>query len=220
MSFGKYGIFAESLVIAILIVLLGFFLGLFVEIYREKGVAENYKAFEIEALDLKLQNYYYQIMDSSSCAEAINQNFIFADNLYNEGLKIDKYEKSSQITSSIELEKKRYVLLKTELWLNSILLKEKCNNPFDTLVYVYMNDKNDNAKKTEQDVISNILGSIKSGKGDKVVLLPLAGDLGLKSVELQMRIHNVTYFPSIIINEDKVLEGFHTEEEISSYLEA
>jgi len=33
-----------------------------------------------------------------------------------------------------------------------------------------------------------------------------------------MNIYNVTSLPSIIINEKIVLEGFHTEEEIESYL--
>jgi len=49
-----------------------------------------------------------------------------------------------------------------------------------------------------------------------MILLPIAGDLDLNAVELQMRVYNVTSLPSLVINEEIVLEGFHTIEEIKS----
>lgn len=223
----RYGIFLESLVLTVLILGSGFALGFFVEFSRTNKIMDNYKNYEIEALDLKLQNYYYQIMNRESCDAAIQQNFKFADDLYLRGLEIEKYEELDQITNDMALEKKRYVLLKTELWLNSILLKEKCDDPFDTVVYFYSGNPTSNLVVAEQKVISNVLKTVKEDKGDKIILLPIAGDLRkgsenegllLGSVELQMKAYNVTTLPAILINEKILLEGFHTPEEIESYL--
>ena len=214
----KYGVFLESLILTLLILIIGISLGIGIESYRTGKIVDSYRNYEIEALDLKLQNYYYQIMDRSSCEEAIQQNFEFADDLYLTGLELEKFEEASQLSDDLLIEKKRYVLLKTELWLNSILLKEKCDNPFDTVVYLYSGDPSNNAAVAKQKVISNVLKTVKENKGNKIVLLPIAADLNLKSVELQKRIYNIPSIPSIIINEEIILEGFHTVEEIESYL--
>ena len=223
----KYGIFFETFVFTILILIIGFSLGYMVESYRTNQIIDDYKDHEIESLDLKLQNYYYQIMDRSSCEKAIKKNFEFADDLYITGLELEKYEQANQITDDIFREKKRYVLLKTELWLNSILLKEKCDKPFDTIVYFYSGDPTNNIKVAEQKVISNVLKTVKENNGNSVILLPIAGDLKksaddesltLGIVDLQMQIYDINSFPSILINEDIVLEGFHSVEEIERYL--
>jgi len=213
----KYRAFIETLILTLLILLIGFFVGYFVESARTGNVVSAYKEFEVTALDLKLQNYYYQIMDSASCERAIAQNFIFADDIYEKGLKIEKYEQANDLSEELLLEKKKYVLLKTELWLNSILLKKKCEKPFNTVVYVY-SQEGDVLKKAEQDALSGILSKLKEKMGDEIILLPIAGNIGLDIVDLQLGIYGVTYLPSIIINEEQVLEGFHSVDEIEAYL--
>jgi len=214
----KHRVFVESLIITLLILFLGFLFGTFIESSRTSKVIENYKYFEIDALDLRLQNYYYQIMDKASCEEAIKQNFIFADEIYRQGIIIQRYEDGNKLTGNLLLEKKKYVLLKTELWLNSILLKEKCGNPFHTIVYAYSQSSN-TIKDAEQTAISKTLKGIKEELGDKIVLIPIAGDLGLGAVDMQLRIYNVTYLPSLIIDEEHIIEGFKEKEEIEKYLE-
>lgn len=218
----KNRIFAEVLIIAFSILLIGFSLGFYFEYLRVNDAVDESRTFEIEALDLKLQAYYYQIMDKASCDEALKQNLLYADDLYNMGLVLDKYEEANKISDEILREKRKYVLLKTELWLNSILLKEKCggeNKTFHTIVYIYSNDKKDLVKNGEQGAISNTLKELKEERGNEIILLPIAGDLGLKAVDLQMRIYNITYLPSIVIDEKKVLEGFNSIDDVEKYLD-
>ena len=105
----KNRVFIESLIVTILILLIGFFIGFFIESSRTNRIEEAYKNFEISSLDISLQNYYYQIMDKSSCEKAIEQNFIFADKIYNQGLLIEKYEEVSDLSQNMLLEKKKYV---------------------------------------------------------------------------------------------------------------
>jgi len=212
-------IFVETLLLTLLILVIGFLIGIQVEQYRTNKVISDYKIFEVNALDLKLQNYYYQIMEDSSCDIAIEQNFIFADKIYNQGLVLEKYEEANELSKDILLEKKRYVLLKTELWLNSILLKKRCGNKVQTVVYIYsQNEKGELTKKAEQDAVSDVLRKIKEEKGNEIILIPIAGDLGLDTIEMQLQVYGIDYFPSIIINEENVLEGFHSKENISGYL--
>lgn len=215
----KFRIFIESFLLAGLIFLIGFSLGFYAENYRTSKIIADYRVNEVESLDLKLQNYYYQIMNRESCDSAIEQNFIFADKVYNEGLQIEKFDEVSQISEKIKTEKKKYVLLKTELWLNTLLLREKCNENFTTVVYFYSSDPSDTVKVAKQKMLSNILKEIKEERGNKIILLPIAGDMGLDIVDLQMKIYNINELPSILINEKDVLIGFNNKEEIEKYLE-
>lgn len=224
---GKYAVFLESIAITLIILIVGISIGFLIESHRTQKIVESYKDYEIESLDLRLQNYYYQIMNQESCDAAIEQNFKFAEDLYTKGLELEKYEEANQITDDLFREKKRYVLLKTELWLNSILLKEKCDDPFDTVVYLYSGDPGNNAIVAQQKIISNVLKTVKEDKGNQIILLPIAADLKKTSdddslqlgiVEMQMRVYNITEIPAIIINEKEIIVGFHTVEEIKGYL--
>jgi hypothetical protein len=214
----RFRIFIETAILTLLILLLGFSIGFFVETYRADILLEDYKGFEVEALDLKLQNYYYQVMDQASCEIAIQENFKFADRIYEQGLLIQRFEEESEVTEKILLEKKKYVLLKTELWLNSIVLKEKCENPFHTLVYFYIQSP-DLIEEAEQTAISDTLREIKDEKGKEVILIPLAGDLNLPSVNMLRRIYNVDSLPAIVIDEKEVLRGFSSKEDILVFLD-
>lgn len=214
----RFRVFVESFLVAAIIFIMGFSIGFYTESFRTSKIIGEYKLNEIKALDLKLQNYYYQIMDAGSCEDAIQQNFIFADKIYEEGLKLERFEEANQISETIKIEKARYVLLKTELWLNTILLKEKCNQSFETIVYLYSNDPSNTFIVTQQKMISNVLKDLKENYGNEIVLLPIAGDLDLDIVNLQMKVYNVSNLPSLIINEKIVLEGFQSLEDIEKYL--
>lgn len=214
----KHSVFIESLILTLIVFVVGFSLGYYVENYRADKIIKDYKEYEVEALDLKLQNYYYQIMSRDACDSALAQNFVFADKLYTKGLLLEKYEEANQISDQLTLEKKRYVLLKTELWLNTLLLKEKCRANFTTLVYFYSADPGSSARVAEQKVISNVLKTVKENHGNGVILLPIAGDMKLDAVTLQMNVYNVTRLPSVLINERTILEGFSSVEDIEQFL--
>jgi len=214
----KYRIFIESLILSLLILVLGILIGYFIESYRANNVIADYKNFEVESLDLKLQNYYFQIMENFACDEAMKQNILFADQIYDRGLALEKYEEQGDLMkSSFLTEKKRYVLLKMELWLNTVLLKNKCANVSHTVVYFYTQTP-DMAKKAEQNAVSKTLGEIKEKQGNNIILIPIAGDLGLSSVDMQREIYNITYLPSILIDEKIKIEGFKSIGNIEGYL--
>ena len=98
------------------------------------------------------------------------------------------------------------------------MLKEKCGEIFDTVVYIYANEGGQ-IKEAEQKAISNILKELKEKRGNDIILIPLAGDLDLDIVSLQREIYNISYLPSVILNEKTVLEGYHSLEEIEQHLD-
>src|SRR3989338_8211039 len=106
---GNTFIFFEALLITLVLLSVGFSIGLYFESFRTSKVIQGYKNFEVEALDLKLQNYYFQTLNKGNCMVALEENINFADRLYDEGLIIQKYEDINQITEELLLEKKRYV---------------------------------------------------------------------------------------------------------------
>jgi len=214
----KQKVFLESFLAAAIIFILAFSIGLYVESSRIDKIAKNYKKYEINSFDLKLQNYYFQTMVGSSCDEAVKQNFKFADEIYDVGLQLEQYEEANQITDDLLLEKQRYALLKTELWLNTLLLKNKCGYPFDTVVYFYYGDPKSNKDVSEQKIISNALKDLKEKHGNKLILLPIAGDFNLEVINLQMSSYNVTHLPAILINEKTVLYGFNSVNDIEKNL--
>lgn len=214
----RFRVFAESFFIALAIFLVGFSIGYYLENSRHAKVIDNYENDTIQSLDLELQNYFYELMDESSCEEAIKQNLIFADKLYEEGLELEKYEEVAQVSENYIQEKQKYVLLKTKLWFNAILLKQKCGNYFDTVVYIYSSDPANTQKVAQQKIISNVLKDLKEQRKNRMILIPISGDLDLEVIELQKRIYNIDYLPSLLINEKTVLAGFNSLEEIEKHL--
>lgn len=214
----RYRVFVESFLVACVIFIIGFSLGYFTESLRTERIVKQYSSDVIEGLDLKIQESAYRILNTEQCEAAIKQHFLFADKIYEVGLELEKYEEANQITDRLLLEKKKYVLLKAELWINTLLLREKCGVPKHTVVYFYSSDPSNSIKVAQQKVLSNILKDLKEEKGNNFVLLPLAGDLQLMSIELQMKAFNITELPAILIDEKYVFYGYQKKEDLEKYI--
>ncbi len=215
----KAKVIVEALAVTFVIFLVGIAVGLYAENSRTDKIIDVYEKNEVEALDLKLQNYYFQIMDAAACDEAIEENFIFADDIYEIGLRLERYEEANQLSDKLFLQKQKYSLLKTELWLNSLVLKKRCNDPFDTVVYLYQGDPQSSTVLAQQKVLSNTLKEVKERNGNTIILLPIVGDAGLRSVAMQKRVYNITSLPVILINERNALYGYQSVGKIESFLD-
>jgi hypothetical protein len=200
-----------------LILIIGFSIGYYVESYRINAIQQQFQDFEVSALDLRIQSDYFRIVTPNLCSSALKENLKFADRIYNEGLVLEKYEDLNELRGNLLNEKKKYVLLKTGLWLNSILLKERCDANYHTVVYFYSQNP-DQIKEAEQAAISKTLKDLKEKYGNSIILLPIAADLDLASVNAQLDTYNITYLPSILIDEKTTLTGFKSQQEIEDIL--
>ncbi len=211
-------LFWKALVLTVVVFLLGVLLGFALERNRIGDIEKEFQKIDLQWNDAKLQTLYYQNIEPKFCDSAISENLGFGDKVYKEGLKIEDYDRASFLTSDLELEKKKYALLKVEFWLNSIVLKEKCNADYVNLVYFFANDP-DFSVETEQDTQAEILKDLKEKYGKTLMLIPLPIDLDISMINIMRETYDIKKTPTLLINEKIKLEGLQDIEDVAKLIE-
>ena len=198
-------VFWEALLITIFIFSVGVIIGVSVENWRGKQIGELYLESELNLLDLKIQSEIFGLHDFD-CEKLTQENIEFGDKIYREALLLKDLEESQTITDSLKQQHKKYDLLRTLFWVNSIKIKQKCSEAFHTLVYIYEYDVGTDAE-AKQKVFSKYASELKNEHGDKIILIPIAGNMNLFSTQSLMQKYNIEKLPVIIIDEEnKVYE--------------
>jgi len=176
-------VFWQALLSAVLIFGVGLLIGVAFEDARNKSVEEVLLRSEINVLDSQLSGDF--LGNFGIGCEFSRGNIIgFADEIYFEAQKLEDYDDSSQLTSVLDVLHRKYDLLRVMLWMQSIELKKNCGDDFHTLVYIYQYKTEDLEVKSKQVVFSRLLEGMKEKYGNQIILIPIAGDLDLNSVEL------------------------------------
>jgi len=210
----RYGdLFLKALILTIVVFLLGVFLGYALERNRVNDIEEQFQIIDLNWDDARLQSLYYQNLEPRFCDSAIEENLDFADKAYQEGLKIEEYEQANFLTNDLELEKRKYALLKVEFWLNSIVLRNKCDADYINLVYFFKN-KPDLETEAKQNTQSEILKELKEKYGKKLMLIPLPIDGDISMINIMETTYNISIVPTILINEKRKLEGLQSLDEL------
>ncbi len=211
-----YHSFWEALIITIFIFGLGILIGIFIENNRSDAISEIYLESEINLLDLKIQSQAFDL-SGLDCQKAKESNIEFGDRVYEEAKLLSRYETANQLTDVILEQHKRYDLLRTMFWINSINIKEKCGG-FSTVVYLYNYGPEDIEEKNKQKVFSNFLAELKEKKADQMVLIPIAMNLNLSSINYMAQTHNISE-TSILVDESLVVTELDELGRISEYFE-
>lgn len=210
--------FLHAFIITIIIFGIGLFLGVLLENWRSSRISDLYQQSEINLLDIKLQSEIYSL-GKFDCKNAIEENIAFADKIFEEAKLLERYESASKLTESIKLQHKKYDLLRTDLLLNSIKIKQKCKNGYNEVVYFYQYSDNSIDKKAKQEIFSKVLEELKNEKGHDILLIPIAGNNDITAVKLLLKEYNITQFPTILINGEIKITEIKNAEEMSRYLE-
>jgi len=198
-------VFWEALLVAAVIFILGFLIGSVFEKQRVDEMQNFYTSSEISMVDGLALNFLSNI-DKLDCGSLVNATILSANNIYAEAKTLEKYESSGKIDQSIKLVHRRYDLLRTFLWMNTLKINEKCPSyDFSAIVYLYAYEEKDLTKKAEQSVWSKVLLEVKNIQGDKLILIPLATDLNLGSLNSLTSQFNVTNSPAVILPNGKIL---------------
>jgi len=212
----RFNIFWRAAVLTIVVFSLGVLLGYTLESGRISEIENEYKQLELERLDITLQTLYYNTMPHLTeefCSVAIDENLVFADRIYQEGLKLEKYEEANKLTDELIQSKKRYILFKTQFWINSMNLKDRCDADYVNLIYFYKQEPS-MTLKAEQNVMGAVLGEIKEEYGSELMLIPLITDFDISAINIAIKQYNITEFPAILINEEIKMEGMQSKEKI------
>jgi len=210
--------FLYALVITLIIFNFGIFMGYMLEQSRINKINMWYLEAELELLDQRIQKDAFEIIDLN-CTAMIEENINFADKIFEEALIIQKYEDANKISSEIIFQHKRYDLLRTLFWINSMRIKEKCNSDYHNVVYFYKYNNPSIEQKSKQRFFSNLLFEIKQKKGDKVMLIPIAADNDLPSVNLLKDKYGINELPVILIDEEIKITDMENMEDVLKYLD-
>ena len=212
-------VFWEALLITMVVFILGILLGIAYEGSNLDRINDYYAVSEISLMDILALNDIMQ-MDDISCENLIQSNLDFADRIYEEARLLEKYEEAGKVSDNFKMAHKKYDLMRTFLWANTIKISDKCSN-ISSVVYLYEFETRDLTKKATQNVWGKILYDLKQEFGEKIVLIPIAADSNLASLNTLLRKYNInlTDYPVVIINNEHIVDVLSTIEDLKSYLE-
>lgn len=223
--------FWQALVFTIFIFGIGMVLGVFLENSRSNTIESNILKSEINLFDQQLRskileshlNQRSQIIQDGTilisnqndgvgqfeieCETATQSTFSFADKIYSEVLQLEKYDSNSKFDADLKILHRRYDLLRTVLWLESIDLKKQCNGDFHTVVYFFEYASEEIPIKAKQASISRLLIDLKEKYGSQILLIPIAGNLDLESINLIKQKYGISKLPVLIIDEEKIIKN-------------
>ena len=211
-------VFWQALIVALIMFNLGVFMGYMLEKNRINKIDTLYAESELQFLDIRaLADISY--LKNVNCSFAVKENIKFADKIYEEAKILQRYEDASRISDALILRHKKYDLLRTQVWINSIRLKEMCAVDYKNVVYLYEYSKDISIElKAKQDIFSRKLVEVKEKLGWKMLLLPVAGNNNLSSIDLLKIQYNITELPAILIDEKAKIVMIEEVGQIESYL--
>ncbi|MCK5321591.1 hypothetical protein KAJ38_03360 [Candidatus Pacearchaeota archaeon] len=211
----KKHVFWEALLITIAIFLIGLFLGMLIETTNSSKISNLYLQSEISLTDAMATSRLTEEFDFD-CDSIKQSNINFADRIYQEARLLEQYEESGRLTDNLKLLHKKYDLLRTILWTSNQNSLERCNN-YKLIVYLYEYESENITKKATQNVWSKIILDVKDQNKD-ILLLPIAADQNLTSLDLLINEHNIKQFPALIINNNQVLYTLENTASIEQFL--
>ncbi len=209
--------FWEALLLAGIMFVLGLLLGVSFEARKLDDINQYYAKSEIFLMDIFVFNNINDF-GNLSCEKLIDSNIKFADTIYDEALLLEKYEQSGKISESMKLAHRKYDLLRTFLWTNTVKIKDKCESNFSYIVYLYEYDPDDLVKKATQRVWSEILFQLKQEKGNGVVLIPIAVNSNLTSLDYFIEKYEISDSPALIIDGRETVYKLDSVNQLKDYL--
>lgn len=204
----KKGVFIGAAILTIIIISFGIQIGINLESARAEETRQFLEDAEILFSDSRLQALYYENdnLTAEQCRNALQSNLLFNDIIYEEGVKLDRYENSNKIID-LTSERKRYGLLQMQFWLNAERIRNKCNFDYSTAIYMFKVNSTDETIRFNQRLTSALLLEVKEECGSKLMLSPMPFNMNLISIDAIKINHNITETPAIIINDEEVVFG-------------
>ncbi len=212
----KY-IFLYALILTLVVFNLGIFMGYMMESSRINRINGLYLNAEMELLDQMIQKDSLELLELD-CDSLVEENIKFGDKIYEEALLIERYENANRINNEIIFQHKRFDLLRALFWINSIKIKQKCSPSYHNLIYFYKYDNPSLEQSSRQRFFSNLLKEIKEEKGSDIMLIPIAADNDIPSINLLLKKYDIKDLPTILIDENVKITDVKIRDDIDKYL--
>ncbi len=214
----KAHIFWQAAVVASIIFWIGIFIGIGVEKSRVEKMENFYLDSQIDFFDFELASeitYFYNL----DCSIVNEKSIEFADRIYAEALKLEKYDDSNKIDKEALSLHRKYDLLRTMLWKKIIESKKNCQNFSNTIIYFYKYVNPPLNTKALQNTMSNSLLDLKMKYNKKIILIPIAIDTNIESLNSLREVYGLEdKYPMIFVNEKFQITDLEGMENIEEYL--
>ncbi len=210
-------VFWEALLLTLIVFVLGMLIGTAFEGAKMEEVNQYYIKSEISLMDILALNYLAETQESD-CKVLVESNLALADRVYEEAYLLEKYEASGKISQSLKLAHQKYDVLRTFLWINHMKISDKCKGQIDSVVYLYEFEPEDLVKKATQEVWSKILFDLKQEKGNEIILIPIATNNELASLDALLEKFEISEFPVVIINEKEIISELSSVDDLKKCL--
>jgi hypothetical protein len=211
-------IFLYALILTFFVFNLGIFMGYMLESSRIDRINNLYLETETELLDQMAQKDAIEMLNLD-CDTLVEENIKFGDKIFEEAILIQRYEDANKISNDIIFQHKRFDLLRALFWMNSIKIKQKCNPNYHNIVYFYDYINPSMEQISMQRFLSNFLQELKEEKGEEIMLIPIAADNDIPSINLLIRKYNVNNLPAILVDEEILIMEIESKEDFEKYLD-
>jgi len=213
-------VFWQALILTIIVFVAGIFLGIAYEGRKIDEINDYYVLSEIFLMDSFALSKLTDVMgtDSVKCHVLVDANIEFADKIYEEAYMLEKYEESGKLSEALKILHRKYDLLRTLLWINLIDIPDKCKENVSVVIYLYEYETEDLTKKATNRVWSKILFDLKQEMKGKIILIPIAADSDLTSLNSLISRYDISEYPVVIIDEH-VISQIDSVDDLKEYLE-
>ena len=213
-------VFWQALILTIIVFVAGIFLGIAYEGSKIDEINDYYVLSEIFLMDSFALSKLTDVVDTDlvSCDVFIDANIEFADKIYEEAYILEKYEESEKLSEALKILHRKYDLLRTLLWINLMDIPDECKKNVSMVVYLYEYETEDLTKRATNRVWSKILFDLKQKMGNKIILIPIAVDSDLTSLDILVSRYDISEYPVVIIDEH-IISEINLVDDLKKYLE-
>jgi hypothetical protein len=213
----KRNVFWEALLMTVAIFIIGMMIGVSFEKNKINEINNYYSESDAVLMDILALQKITEL-GMLDCSLAAKANLDFADRVYAEADLMSQYDTTQKISDGMDVAHKKYDLLRTFLWINSMKSRQNCQNDFSVVVYLYEYKTEDLSQKAEQEVWSNVLVDLKEQKGGSVILIPIAVDTNVTSLGIMIDKFNITKYPAVIVNDKNIIYDLNSVNDLEKYL--
>ena len=208
--------FWQALIFTLIVFSLGLIFGFFLEVVQSDNIFSRLVDSEINILDEQLRQRI--LTDANvSCALAKESLFSFADEIYDEAIELEEADGTGRL-GDLTILHKRYDLLRTLLWIDAENMKKRCDSDFHIITYLYLYNNEDIDVSSQQNYFSNLLLDFKIEYPKEVVLIPIAVDTNVESLEVLVKSRDIDNFPVIVVDGSEVVSSLLSLDELEDLI--
>lgn len=207
-------IFLEAFLITIFIFVIGILIGISIENKNNYNSQIFYMNSEADLMDSYI--WTSLISEEKNCGVVNEETINFANKVYEKSLLLEEYDKFALLMDDLTMLNKRYTLMKTFLW-KSNLDNFNCLNSTKIIVYLYNYNTDDLTIEAEQNVWSRLLMQLKE-EDKSLILLPIAANLNVSSLDFLLKEMNIEKIPAVIINNKEIVYDLERKDDLKNII--